>query len=365
MVLALGLYDEFIDAVSDLTRFRISLRPVVVIGMLFAISAATIVLFSTVMQFLMEMFLPGMLGLFIGMTLGGAPLLLAQLRPMRAPGLVASALGIVVMALIAFVLRPDNVDPNFALYFLGGILGSAAMILPGISGSYLLLIFGLYLPIIGGISDLTDALRAGDFSLFVSITLGMVLPVGLGVVTGIVALSNLLKYLLHHYHKPTVGFLLGLLLGSVLGLYPFQQASFDKLPRYALTRENGMAELMVRGFGWMDSENDFTAANLRALEDETLRVNIIEAREDGALTVEDVERARGEEAVLIAYDVSVPREVRRAAADEEKGEVELVIVPNTEYSPARGILVVVLIGLGYMITYSLGRFGEKRETRAA
>jgi hypothetical protein len=115
----------------------------------------------------------------------------------------------------------------------------------------------------------------------------------------------------------------------------------------------------------MDSEEDFTAANLRALENDTLRVNIVDAQGDKTLSIEDVERARGEGAVLIAYDVNVPREVRRAAADEEKGEVELIIVPNTEFSPARGILVVVLIGLGYLITYSLGRFGEKRDVQAA
>ena len=52
----------------------------------------------------------------------------------------------------------------------------------------------------------------------------VVIPVGIGVVVGIVGVSNALRWLLDRYEKPTLGVLLGLLVGAVVGLYPFQEA---------------------------------------------------------------------------------------------------------------------------------------------
>jgi len=151
-----------------------------------------------------------------------------------------------LMAMIAFVLKPDLTEPGWFYLFLGGMVGSAAMILPGISGSYMLLIMGLYLPIIAGVSEFKEALQGRDLALLLTVGTNIILPVGLGLVAGLVLLSNLLKYLLRAWHKPTIGFLLGLLLGSVLGLYPFQEPSFDKLPRYAVLTEEGKKDPLFR-----------------------------------------------------------------------------------------------------------------------
>ena len=52
--------------------------------------------------------------------------------------------------------------------------------------------------------------------------MGVLLPVGVGVVVGVVLVGNLLKFLLNRYRKATLGFLLGLLIGSVAGLWPFR-----------------------------------------------------------------------------------------------------------------------------------------------
>lgn len=358
MVLVFGLYDEFINAVSDLTRFKISLRAIMVLAMLFGISALTILLFAGGIQFLMEMFKPGMLALFIGMTLGGAPALYREMKPLRPAGIAAAVVGILVMAAVAFLLTPDLRDPNWALLFMGGIIGSMAMILPGISGSYMLLVLGLYLPIIGGVSDLKDALQARDITLAFNIGMTIVLPVGLGVVIGVLALSNLLKFMLARHHAPTIGFLMGLLLGSVLGLYPFQVQTFDKESKHAITTATGGRELLVRGFGWEATETNAAYQRLMRLNSDQLAVRVLSANAAAVPTEADVELARGEKSIIIAYDVNVPRAVRRAAANKESGEVSLVIAPNSEFSVPKAILVVVLILVGFGLTWFLGRFGE-------
>jgi putative membrane protein len=108
---------------------------------------------------------------------------------------------------------------------LSGLAGASAMILPGISGGYLLLLLGQYEPILGSIDELKQGLiGSGGLDLArIQGALEVVVPVGLGVLVGVVGVSNALKWLFDRYEKPTLGVLLGLLVGAVVGLYPFQE----------------------------------------------------------------------------------------------------------------------------------------------
>jgi hypothetical protein len=65
-------------------------------------------------------------------------------------------------------------------------------------------------------------LKIRDLAAAVDVSLHVLIPVGVGVIIGIVAVSNLLKYLLRRFEKATLGVLLGLLFGAVVGLWPFQ-----------------------------------------------------------------------------------------------------------------------------------------------
>jgi putative membrane protein len=115
---------------------------------------------------------------------------------------------------------------SFPLLLLSGLAGASAMILPGISGGYLLLLLGQYEPILGAIDELKIGLIGpSGFDLArILDSMNVVVPVGIGVVLGVVGVSNGLRWLLARYEKATLGVLLGLLLGAVVGLYPFQEA---------------------------------------------------------------------------------------------------------------------------------------------
>jgi putative membrane protein len=113
---------------------------------------------------------------------------------------------------------------SIPLLMLSGLAGASAMILPGISGGYLLLLLGQYEPILAAIDEVKQGLigPAGFDLTRILDSMNVVIPVGIGVVLGVVGVSNLLRWLLDRYEKPTLGVLLGLLLGAVVGLYPFQ-----------------------------------------------------------------------------------------------------------------------------------------------
>jgi putative membrane protein len=168
-----------------------------------------------------------MYSLFIGLTLGGAPLVWRMLgRPTRSMW-VGLAAGFIVMWAIA-VLPLDGISShpgraNLVMLFVAGLAGASAMILPGISGGYLLLLLGQYVPILSAIERFKGALENGDIHAAIKVGLFEGLPVAAGVLLGVVCVSNLLRVLLERYKTATLGLLLGLLLGSVVGLWPFQQ----------------------------------------------------------------------------------------------------------------------------------------------
>lgn len=222
MILAMGLYPNFVEAVADVTRVRLRPKSLIFLGVLGAAAVAAIFAMVGPITWGLTHHQHVMFALFIGLTLGGVPLLWKEMSPVTGSGYAGAVAGVVVMIGTTVALSQLELPVNFLFLFLGGIVGSAAMVLPGLSGSYLLLALGLYFPITAGLSQFKDALRAMDLGAATHPALSILLPVGLGVLAGIAGLTNVLKVALHRSPQPTMGFLLGLLLGSVYFLYPFR-----------------------------------------------------------------------------------------------------------------------------------------------
>jgi putative membrane protein len=216
MILAVGLYEEFIASVAEVSSLRFSWRRIVFLGLIGGFAGIAIVSLSSVILALLLWHAPLMFALFIGLTLGGAPLLVKMIGKASPASIGGTIVGIALMAGVAFAKDSVAMPRNTVMDVVSGVVGSTTMVLPGISGSYMLLILDQYDRVIGAVADLKDR----NFK-----ALRIIAPVGIGAVIGIVGLSNLLKYLLHRRKDATLGVLLGMLLGSVLGLWPF-----DKTP---------------------------------------------------------------------------------------------------------------------------------------
>ena len=225
MLLAAGIYPRFIDAVANVTRFRIQFRSLLVLGCVVGAAGLGILLLAGTLKDLVVDHRWVMYSLFIGLTLGGLPIVWKLAKPITTRVVVASAIAFLSMVGLA-ILQAAGVTgaggSNFVMLFIAGLAGASAMILPGVSGGYLLLLLGQYVPILTGIDQFKTALKAGDIGALVEPTLTVVLPVGLGVVVGVVMVGNLLQWLLKRHRQTTLGVLIGLLLGSTVGLWPFQ-----------------------------------------------------------------------------------------------------------------------------------------------
>ncbi len=227
MILAIGLYDRFVGAVADVTRLRLRRGSLLFLAVLLLGLGGAVVAFSGVAVNLVTHYRWVMYSLFIGLTLGGAPELVAKAQ-LRAQGSgqawLAFILGMATMAGLTFALIGTHLPSTPAVLLPVGALAASSMILPGISGSYILLILGMYDTVIGSLS--LGAMRED-----LAACLGVVLPVVIGAVVGIGLLSNLLKWVLAKHTRVSHGMLLGLLCGSVFGLFPFQEPVYPELAR--------------------------------------------------------------------------------------------------------------------------------------
>ena len=210
-----------------MTTLRFRARNLALLGAIGGAAAIGIVSLAGLIKGLVIDHRWAMFSLFIGLTLGGVPVVWRLLRPATTSAIAGCFGGIVLMAIMA-VVQPGaegaaSDGPAYGMLFGAGLAGASAMILPGISGGYLLLIMGQYLTILGAIDQAKVALGAGPDWPQLTEAMHVFVPVGIGVVAGIVLISNLVKILLAKYEKATLGTLLGLLLGAVLGLWPFQQ----------------------------------------------------------------------------------------------------------------------------------------------
>ena len=103
MILAMGLYEEFIDSVAELTALRFSWRRIFFLGMVGGFAAVAIIGLAGVILYLLFHYTVVMFSLFIGLTLGGAPLLFKSLRPVRADVVAAVVVGFVLMVGVFFL----------------------------------------------------------------------------------------------------------------------------------------------------------------------------------------------------------------------------------------------------------------------
>lgn len=223
MLLAVGVYPAFVAALAELTTLRLRPGSLLLVGSVVGGGLLAILALAGPVRALVVDQRWVMYSLFIGLTLGGVPLVLRVAGRLSGAILCGAAAGLVAMVAVGFAGVPAGARAGGGHVLLGlaGIVGASAMILPGISGGYLLLLLGQYERILGAVDQVKRGALAADPAQLLA-ALDIVVPVGIGVLVGIALVSNLVRWLLERFEKPTLGVLLGLLLGAAVGLWPFQ-----------------------------------------------------------------------------------------------------------------------------------------------
>lgn len=219
MMVSMGIYDKLIYSVTHLFQQPVksikTLLPyfvgmaIGIVGLAFAIVAMfEHIPFQTCM-------------LFIGLILGGVPILTGHLKGSKlgvSHGLVFLIFfGSIILLQIfgghgadaALTLTPVSLLKLVVV----GVIAAATMVIPGVSGSMMLMTMGYYYPVIGSVKNLITALVAFDIPQMVHICL-VLIPFGIGVVVGIFAVAKLIEMLMEKYEALTYSGIMGLVVAS-------------------------------------------------------------------------------------------------------------------------------------------------------
>ncbi|MCZ6457135.1 MAG: DUF368 domain-containing protein [Actinobacteria bacterium] len=146
-------------------------------------------------------------GLFLGLVLGSIAIAWRLLRKATWRHVVIAAIvGLGLFVALGFGEGQVRGDPSALAFFGAGVLAICAMILPGISGSLILLMLGMYAPVLAAVTD-------REF--------GTIIVFALGAVIGLALFSQLLYWLLEHHHDNVLAVLIGLMAGSARILWPW------------------------------------------------------------------------------------------------------------------------------------------------
>lgn len=251
MLLAVGVYARCIDAVAKLTTLRFD-RESIFLLLTVATAAALVILFlaGTVRALVID-YRWAMYSLFLGSTLGGIPVLWRLIgKPDLRVWLGAlGGLAAMVITTLLPVSESQASGPSAPLLVFAGFGAFAAMMLPGLSGGYLLVLSGQYVTILGGIDSVKTALLAADAPDWAGLIgpFRILLPFAIGSLAALVGVSNLIRHLLRAQRSATLGVLLGLLAGAVLGLWPFvSDSGVPAVPEPAFAA--GALALVIGGF---------------------------------------------------------------------------------------------------------------------
>ena len=230
IAIIMGFYYELIELVNHFTEdYRKYLR----YAAPFLLGAATgIIAFSSIINYLLTYHSFPTMSFFMGLIIGVIPAIYSKVKERgRAfkPGEIALiALPILMLAAISefkgsSVTIPSEIIKNINIpymcfIFFAGILAAMALVLPGTSGSFVLLLLGVYHLVTYSVSSIRHLLADMTNTQLMLDILKVLLPLGIGVIIGGLSMARLIEKLLNNYHKVTYLIILGLLLGSVYAL---------------------------------------------------------------------------------------------------------------------------------------------------
>lgn len=152
------------------------------------------------------------------------------------------------IAVTIALLKPASENTGLVYLMLCGVVGVCSMIIPGLSGSFVLILMGNYRLILDALSDLVSASVAFDFSGMVG-PLKIFLPVIVGVVVGLITFSHFISWLFRRFRDVAVALLTGFVTGSLMIIWPWKNNVY-KLNDDGSPVLKSSGEQIVEGYQW-------------------------------------------------------------------------------------------------------------------
>ena len=153
---------------------------------------------------------------FFGLIVASAIYVSRSIKNWNFGTILSGIIGIAIAYSIT-VISPAEANTSYLFVFVSGMIAICAMILPGISGSFILVLLGMYKFILGAVGDMN---------------LAVILTFLVGAAIGIIAFSNVLSWLLRKYHNLTIALLAGFMVGSLNKVWPWKEVTETIIDRH-------------------------------------------------------------------------------------------------------------------------------------
>lgn len=227
IALITGIYERLINALKsgDITSVKLLLSGKFSdfwqridgrwLSILIAGVAISIVTLAKLFEYLLQHHEQLTMAFFFGLILVSIWYVAKRIEHWKPSVWIALAIGAGVAILIA-TLAPASENASFAYVFLCGVIAISSMILPGLSGSFVLIIMGNYALVLGAIS---------------TFSLSILLPMALGCIVGLIVFSHVLAWVFKHYQDHTLALMTGFVVGSLVVIWPWKNAIAEQVTR--------------------------------------------------------------------------------------------------------------------------------------
>ena len=224
LALTLGIYEDFIGAISHFFRNikkHVNFLLPIFVGILLSVITMSNVISTCFDQYPIPTTL-----FFMGLVIGGIPMLLKRVKNTKEKKQVSSyVIALITFSIVMIMAFSEQIFGSglgnvsfsnmavfdYVILFFVGLIAAATMVIPGVSGSLVLMLLGYYLPIIGVLKELTKFENLGP-NLLVAFVFGV------GVLVGIVVISKVIEYLLEKFEAKTFFGVIGFILASIIAI---------------------------------------------------------------------------------------------------------------------------------------------------
>lgn len=217
LALTLGIYEKLIGCISHFFKnLKENIKFILPIG----IGAVIAILTSShLISFCLDNYVLPTILFFIGAILGGLPMLIKKVsgHKITISNIIIFLITFGIIILLLFLNSETEVSfqnmniIDYLLLFVVGVVASATMVIPGVSGSAVLMTIGYYKPILNIVKNLTDFSSLGS-------NLAILIPFGLGVLVGILLIAKLLEFLFKNFEVKTYYGVLGFIVASIIAI---------------------------------------------------------------------------------------------------------------------------------------------------
>lgn len=235
MMVSMGIYDKLIHCITHLfSEFKKSVKFLfpIAVGMMIAVVGSSFALKEMFARIPIQTNL-----LFVGLILGGLPAIWKNVKGKSVKiGHIAAAL--VFFALVAGLAALGDTEGSMAdlsfsignvlILFVVGVITSATMVIPGVSGSMVLMLMGFYAPVLAAVTDFVTALVHLDMNGILS-GCGVLIPFGIGVVVGIFGIAKLVEIVFEKFPLYAYWAIIGLIVASPVAILLMNLTAFSQI----------------------------------------------------------------------------------------------------------------------------------------